>query len=46
MLEHANYPLSLEGEGRVRVFDAGAYARRSNPLSSILSAPGRGGAGA
>jgi hypothetical protein len=37
------YSLSLEGEGRVRVFDDGADARTLYPLSSILSPPGRGG---
>jgi hypothetical protein len=45
MLEHANDPLSLEGEGRVRVFDAGAFLQPSSRLSLILSPQGRGGAG-
>jgi hypothetical protein len=46
MLELAKNSLSLEGEGRVRVFDVRAYPQLSNPLTSILSPPGRGGAGA
>jgi hypothetical protein len=43
MLNATTISLSLEGEGRVRVFDIIAYSRPLNPLSSILSPPGRGG---
>ena len=35
--------LSLEGEGRVRVFDVRRDSRAAYPLTSILSPPGRGG---
>jgi len=46
MLELAKNSLSLEGEGRVRVFDLLTDSRPANPLTSILSPLGRGGAGA
>jgi hypothetical protein len=39
----ANNSLSLEGEGRVRVFGVAEYFQPLNPLSSILSPQGRGG---
>jgi hypothetical protein len=44
MLELARNSLSPEREGRVRVFDIDANSGAPNPLSSILSPPGRGGA--
>ena len=44
MLELAKISLSLEGEGRVRVCDVRENARPLNPLTSILSPRGRGGA--
>ena len=37
--------LSLEGEGRVRVYRAGGYSLAWIPLTSILSPLGRGGWG-
>jgi len=40
----AKNSLSLEGEGRVRVFGVGEYSRPPYPLTSILSPTGRGGA--
>jgi hypothetical protein len=46
MLDLARNSLSLEGEGRVRVFDAHHEPPTLNPLTSILSPTGRGGAGA
>jgi hypothetical protein len=39
-------PLSLEGEGRVRVCGVVAYPQPSNPLTLILSPMGRGDIGA
>jgi hypothetical protein len=46
MLDLARNSLSLEGEGRVRVFDAHREPPSLSPLTSILSPAGRGGAGA
>jgi hypothetical protein len=46
MLDAADNSLSQEGEGRVRVFDAGDNSRPQYPLTSILSPLGRGGVGA
>jgi hypothetical protein len=46
MLDVGDNSLSLEGEGRVRVYDVRNTSRRPNPLTSILSPEGRGGAGA
>jgi hypothetical protein len=43
MLEVTEYSLSLEGEGRVRVFDLRDYSQLLSPLTSILSPLGRGG---
>jgi len=39
----ATNSLSLEGEGRVRVFGVADYSQPSSPLTSILSPQGRGG---
>jgi hypothetical protein len=43
MLDATDNSLSLEGEGRVRVFDAHDCSPRLYPLTSILSPAGRGG---
>jgi hypothetical protein len=46
MRKAAQDSLSLEGEGRVRVFDVRRDFQPLNPLTSILSPQGRGGADA
>jgi len=46
MRKPAHNSLSLEGEGRVRVFDLDVESRPSSPLTSILSPLGRGGVSA
>ena len=46
MLELAKNSLSLEGEGRVRVFDLPANSRPPHPLAPILAPLGTGGVGA
>ena len=43
MLIVTDNSLSLEGEGRVRVFDLIDWSRPLSPLTSILSPQGRGG---
>jgi|tagenome__1003787_1003787.scaffolds.fasta_scaffold20732298_3 hypothetical protein len=43
MLDFAKNSLSLEGEGRVRVFDLLTNPQPAHPLTSILSPPGRRG---
>jgi hypothetical protein len=44
MLRLTEYSLSLEGEGRVRAKGVCGYCNMPNPLTSVLSPQGRGGA--